>query len=1594
MESAINLDHIKELLYFYSISDRNSKSFLNKNLEKEKYTSLIQETCIELFKRDYHIGIIFNEQGEYCESYPEKIVILESEKREEEKNKKNNEIITLETIRKKIFKNEKNNYSTKNDDNNIDNENNNNNKNSIIDNNSKLNIKRKIINDEEDGDNIINSEDLSPKKTQKNRFWEEKRNSELRHDDKNDKILLQTNSQSHIHTNLHNKNVTWDNNSIVSHHELTKKETKFKDNSNVSFESKNYNKNQNNNDSSFSLVSYGFLNSSKKTHSLDDDDDDKLKDYHNNFNCENDQNESHNPNNYVSSYSDEIPFVMDDISMDFLASDEITESRINRHSLEDHIFQYNHFKPTTASESVLNDIPKEFSKDIPSNKSTKEQRLAESSINNINSLSMNPKSSSSIDDDFSDWTLTQIKSSLSNLSINNSHSITSFSKNKPLPNKEFFKPTININESIIHRNSSESSINLLLENKSLKALLDYNLYTPTMDSYDNDSCSSNDSYNVMDDLEYAICDELPNDPTTSKNNKSYSKTINNKNINDSNDKNIISSHISEDFNGNEINKNISDDNNKNNNIKMQLNTGLSIGDEVKKVNNTGELKILFMKSKLSRVRSRFVIPVILYKNKNICRSGTLSLEPEMLLNTLNSKTKQIIYGISSENPEAETSFRKSIIQYRQFDIELLNKLHIKGIADLMVENKKIKYGLTVSSSEKCEPSGQYLRSGIHLIIVPYPGSEYFRNFKYNHFCAKNLKVDWSSSFINSELKFPLYNQNYLNINWIQYKSWDFIQLTQNYMKLFVNLLQQKSTDVDEDPGLLVHCISGWDRTPLFISLLRLSLWADGEIHTSLNPEEILYLTIGYDWFSFCWTYISSSSFNPSPSQISIKDNDQVSINSAKLSDNMSFVPVSNSFILSDFEENSINMETGNRKKYSNSIYSVSNNTNNFSLVSPISYDLTKNNYSLNKITTHPNVLKSDLSITLNNSTTKELPYTKFSNEVKKESDDTYSKTSSSSNTNSKALIEAKKIKIPPIYENINKIESTTIINREFKNEMDGSHDKDKELIFPMSFNSTKNKIPYPVNTEKPSININDDNSLTSPLIFSLDMNPYETKDNAEYNEANKFFSLPNNVKPSNASSFTSFSHYPPSNLSPFSPTHLPFSLSPHTHINTNETSISAPTISYFNFNFNTQNSPSSSSSSSSTFSNSYNQYRIRRNSQTNLDVLRFRNHMSYNSRLNDRNYLNPTPHYSLISYYEGRKPLNQKTLSSASSPNDQDTSFKSSKTSNKTLYDQKLLHQLQKNIMNTKLLSKKKNDKFTISRYTSTIKRQSPFYYDKTLKSFIYPKPNRLIQNNNNFYWNSEPIKKHFHLLKMEHIRRLGKTISLIKSSIHCLKISNKKLIDQINTIFSQKENYIHSTLKYYLEKMDIKKTIKSSQSLENSLKIEHKEEKREEERTKSNNPENKLKRTISYSKTFEMVPSNTKSMNSYYYKKDGFLWTCPCCSDSYVNGDDRESKQEALYYYRIIYGLTEDMEDCCLPSYLLDQIIDHDKEDEDHEHESRSSKERSHSNLKKEYFVEKDSTLYKKKLREYRLKAVRQLFQEARLWALNQQNDKSSQRW
>ncbi|ORX54741.1 hypothetical protein BCR36DRAFT_410548, partial [Piromyces finnis] len=1224
-----------------------------------------------------------------------------------------------------------------------------------------------------------------------------------------------------------------------------------------------------------------------------------------------------------------------------------------------------------------------------------------------------------------------------------------------------------------------------------------------------------------------------------------------------------------------------------------------------------------MKSKLSRVRSRFVIPVILYKNKNICRSGTLSLEPEILLNTLNSKTKEMIYGISSDNPNSETSFRKSIIQYRQFDIELLRKLNVKYISDLMVETKKIKYGLTVSSSEKCEPHCQYEQSGIHLVVVPYPGSEYFRNFKLNHYCARKLEVDWNLNFINSELNFPLYDHNYLNINWNQYRSWDFITLTQNYMKLFVNLLQQKSFDIGLDSGLLVHCISGWDRTPLFISLLRLSLWADGEIHTSLNPEEILYLTIGYDWFSFChllsdrmtrdevvfdfcfyflyfiishefsssylssfemndnipcsnkkndekidksdeknhttnnnqtineindindtqdqasnlisklpnfnitktlksslsllssnspkntenplllssaspkeqflsnsnsnnnnnngdWTCISPS-LNPSP-QTNFKD-DNISIKSIE---NGSYVPVTNSFILSDYEEN---LERNSKEKGDeNSIYSISNTdsnigdfsfidnfsvksstSNQFSDISkhslPISnksnnYSKTITNYSIKN--DFENVKDFSLTSPQHNDLRKNSLSYRHShintNSIKQE----LSNNVSEALNNNIVLIESKQ------FNNNNTNNNSKSTSRSVDKEVKSikinisKNEKDKDLIFSMSLDSSSKRknIPLSLNTEVTiPHDINDNNnSLTSPLIFSLDMNTADVKEINSANDNNKYFSFPNNFLHTHnnqySRSFNSFNSYHHQNISDRNYIHSPspnerkhtminsiiieeevshkvaapnhlsfspsyFSPSSSSYLQPNrcqETSTSAPIISYLN----SHNSPTSISPSSSTISSTYNQYRKRRNSQTNLDVLRFRNQMNYNSLINERNYLNSTSHYSLKSYYEGRKASNSyistspsylgislkvnsnnskashnlkspssKTQitsksfcsSNASNTTNNNNTFKFTKpiSNKKKHYNNHLIPPSPINPFSFKknsnssfksFLLKKVENKYKIKRYTIII-RKKPYHYTKEQKCF--QKINTINVINNYYYSQYNRLINTYDCLNIS--KRNMTIIKTIKDFLVYLNIEND-IIKKVICSLILKKNILNNKIQYYnqqLSNSENNNDNNNTKNRKNKINISIENEKV--------NSDSSLTQLINKKKSYELIPINTDMTRKN--NNDIHLWTCTCCSDSFIHDDNKE---EALYYYKIIYGLTKEMDDDnCLPSYITCHL---------------SNKHNELASLPKTKFTNSDNaTQEKQKLRKYRLMAVRNLFLDARLWALNQQNNNISQK-
>ncbi|XP_076822667.1 uncharacterized protein LOC143469024 [Clavelina lepadiformis] len=317
---------------------------------------------------------------------------------------------------------------------------------------------------------------------------------------------------------------------------------------------------------------------------------------------------------------------------------------------------------------------------------------------------------------------------------------------------------------------------------------------------------------------------------------------------------------------------------------------------------------LVKKGRFARTRGRFPVPVMLFRGKFICRSSTLARSPEMYTRIgfqyfMNSETpaeeqnghqnglsgKQSmngidldsnhVNGVSNEN-EAAVVYTKSssshpmqrsmvmgesvskkqkllqtsmnganqntewlVDKMRNADIDVLHSLRVNVICDLMVEKKKLKFGMHVTSSEKVDRLNRY--SDFNLVGIPYPGCEFFADYSLNHYTGIGLKFDWTQQFVDAELLISDDFKKLCDVKWNEYEHWDLVTLTQNYLILLLNCLLSRSSS-----GMLLHCISGWDRTPLFVSLLRLSLWADGLIHQSLNAEEIVYLTLAYDWLLF------------------------------------------------------------------------------------------------------------------------------------------------------------------------------------------------------------------------------------------------------------------------------------------------------------------------------------------------------------------------------------------------------------------------------------------------------------------------------------------------------------------------------------------------------------------------------------------------------------------------------------------------------------------------------------------------------------------------------------------------------------------------
>ncbi|XP_074054731.1 phosphatidylinositol-3,5-bisphosphate 3-phosphatase MTMR14 isoform X2 [Macrotis lagotis] len=273
-------------------------------------------------------------------------------------------------------------------------------------------------------------------------------------------------------------------------------------------------------------------------------------------------------------------------------------------------------------------------------------------------------------------------------------------------------------------------------------------------------------------------------------------------------------------------------------------------DKFESTVQVSKLQDLVNRSKMARCRGRFVCPVILYKGKHICRSATLAGWGELYgrtgYNYIFSGGSDDAWADSEDITEDDCTLRADnqlFDKVRGHDIKLLRYLSVRYICDLMVENKKVKFGLNVTSSEKVDKAQRY--ADFTLLSIPYPGCEFFKEYKDRDYTAEGLVFNWKQDYVDAPLSIPVTLTRSLNIDWSEYQSWDLVQQTQNYLKLLLYIINS-----EDDSGLLVHCISGWDRTPLFISLLRLSLWADGLIHATLKPAEILYLTVAYDWFLF------------------------------------------------------------------------------------------------------------------------------------------------------------------------------------------------------------------------------------------------------------------------------------------------------------------------------------------------------------------------------------------------------------------------------------------------------------------------------------------------------------------------------------------------------------------------------------------------------------------------------------------------------------------------------------------------------------------------------------------------------------------------
>ncbi|VDP90965.1 unnamed protein product [Echinostoma caproni] len=98
-------------------------------------------------------------------------------------------------------------------------------------------------------------------------------------------------------------------------------------------------------------------------------------------------------------------------------------------------------------------------------------------------------------------------------------------------------------------------------------------------------------------------------------------------------------------------------------------------------------------------------------------------------------------SLPPEQNDSNENDRSTFSRLRDADRALLKRFHVHYICDFMVEFKKMKYWVPVTSSEKADPHNRY--HDFEIIPMPYPGSEFFRVWRDSGYAMRGLVFDWT-----------------------------------------------------------------------------------------------------------------------------------------------------------------------------------------------------------------------------------------------------------------------------------------------------------------------------------------------------------------------------------------------------------------------------------------------------------------------------------------------------------------------------------------------------------------------------------------------------------------------------------------------------------------------------------------------------------------------------------------------------------------------------------------------------------------------------------------------------------------------------------